>query len=289
MSKRTNIVREIDKRIKRAEEESTPIAIGGGTVLATRQHAIDGPEHTGFGGDAGDVLGADGVFRPTAWKPSVRVATTAAGTLATSFENGDTIDGVVLATGDRILLKDQAAGATNGIYVVAASGAPTRAEDLDDSADALGAAVFVTEGTTNGNKAFFCTTNAPITLGTTTLVFAAVSGGGGHTVQENSAPLTARTNLNFQDGIVATDDAGNDQTDVNLDFAEDADISTQAFGDAASASASLEVAPAGHKHAMPGAPIVNTDADPGKTIYVGFTDPDGTYTLYEGDVWIERA
>lgn len=36
-----------------------------------------------------------------------------------------------------------------------------------------------------------------------------------------------------------------------------------------------------------GATIVNTDGDPGSTIYVGSIDPDGTYTLAAGDVWIE--
>lgn len=114
-----------------------------------------------------------------AWKMPVRVATTAAGTLATSFENGDTIDGVVLATGDRILLKNQATGADNGIYTVNASGAPTRAADFNESDDVLGAAVLVTEGTANADTVFILTTNAPITLGTTALVFAEVSGGVG--------------------------------------------------------------------------------------------------------------
>ena len=35
------------------------------------------------------------------------------------------------------------------------------------------------------------------------------------------------------------------------------------------------------------AKIVNTDGDSGKTVYVGSVDPDGTYTLQPGDVWIE--
>jgi hypothetical protein len=46
MSKRTYLTREIDKRVRRAAELEIPIAIGGGTVLATPQHALDGPEHT---------------------------------------------------------------------------------------------------------------------------------------------------------------------------------------------------------------------------------------------------
>ena len=64
-----------------------------------------------------------------AWKHPVRVATTVAGALASSFTNGSTVDDVVLATGDRILVKDQAAGAENGLYTVNASGAPARATE----------------------------------------------------------------------------------------------------------------------------------------------------------------
>ena len=56
-------------------------------------------------------------------KNSVRVATTANGTLATAFANGQTVDGITLATNDRILLKDQSTGSENGIYTVNASGA----------------------------------------------------------------------------------------------------------------------------------------------------------------------
>lgn len=107
------------------------------------------------------------------FKDSVRVATTTAGTLATSFEDGDTVDGVVLATGDRILIKDQAAAATNGIYTVNASGAPTRATDADTDVEVTpGFIVAVEEGTANADKLFMLVTSGPITLGATALNFA---------------------------------------------------------------------------------------------------------------------
>src|SRR6267378_1962316 len=67
-------------------------------------------------------------------KGSVRAATTAAGTLASSFANGSVIDGVTLATNDRILLKDQSTGSENGLYTVNASGSPTRTTDADTNA-----------------------------------------------------------------------------------------------------------------------------------------------------------
>lgn len=113
----------------------------------------------------------DAIAQGTKWKAPVRVATTGPLTLATAFENGDTVDGVALVTGDRILLKDQAAGAENGIYTVNASGAPTRAVDADTAAEVLGMVVDVLEGTVNADTSWICTNNATITLGTTALVF----------------------------------------------------------------------------------------------------------------------
>ena len=121
--------------------------------------------------------------RNEAWKQPVRCATTAAGTLATSFVAGQTVDGVTLATGDRILVKDQAAAAENGIRVVAASGAPARAFDMDVAAEVVGAQVYVVEGTVNAGLVFRSTNATTPTLETTALTFALPTGsGGGDTV-----------------------------------------------------------------------------------------------------------
>ena len=111
-------------------------------------------------------------------KELVRAATVAAGTLATDFENLDVIDGVTLATGDRILIKNQASAIENGIYTVNASGAPTRATDMDTGDSASGARVFADQGTVNADTGFFCTTNKPSDIvGTDGLAFVIYSGG----------------------------------------------------------------------------------------------------------------
>lgn len=108
----------------------------------------------------------------TSVKDAVRVATTTALSLATDFENGDIIDGVTLATGDRVLDKNNATAADRGIYVVQATGAAVRATDFDASAEVKdGATMAVGEGTTNGGHVFMLTTNNPITLGSTGLTF----------------------------------------------------------------------------------------------------------------------
>ena len=107
------------------------------------------------------------------WKDPVVVATTGAQTLASDFENGDTIDGVVLATGNRILIKDQADPIENGIYTVNASGAPTRATDFDSPSEVTGAAITIIKGTSNADTAWICTSDSPV-IGSDAIVFAQV-------------------------------------------------------------------------------------------------------------------
>jgi hypothetical protein len=114
----------------------------------------------------------DGLQQGISWKTSVRGATAAAGTLATSFANGQTIDtNVTLVTGDRILIKNQATQTENGIYTVNASGAPTRATDADTGAEIKQAAVFVQEGTANADTAWVCNVNGTINIGSTNIIF----------------------------------------------------------------------------------------------------------------------
>ena len=113
----------------------------------------------------------DNALYGTKWKQVVKAATTVPGTLASSFENGDVIDGVTLATNDRILIKDQAAPAQNGIYIVQASGAPVRASDADSFSELVSAAVFVEQGTANADRMFYCTSDAGGTLGSTAVTF----------------------------------------------------------------------------------------------------------------------
>ena len=80
-------------------------------------------------------------------KLSCKVATTTSGTLSSDFEAGDTIDGVTLSAGDRILIKDQGEGSENGIYVVNTTGAPTRSTDMNSNETCRpNSFVFVEEG-----------------------------------------------------------------------------------------------------------------------------------------------
>lgn len=109
-------------------------------------------------------------------KASVKAATTTTITLAGT----QVIDGVSLAEGDRVLVKDQTNKAQNGIYIVQAS-TWTRAPDADNTPSGevtSGMFTFIEQGTINNDSGFVLTTPDPITLGTTELDFTLFSSSG---------------------------------------------------------------------------------------------------------------
>lgn len=113
-------------------------------------------------------------------KQSVRAATTAPINLASDLEDGDTLDTTVtLATGDRVLVKNQSTASENGIYVVQASGAAVRATDFDSAGEVSGGAfTFVEEGTVNADSGWVVTSNGAITVGTDAINWVQFSGAG---------------------------------------------------------------------------------------------------------------
>ena len=146
------------------------------------------------------------LMRGVSWKQPCRVATTASITIATGLNVGDTIDGVTLAAGDRVLVKDQATGSQNGIYVAGA--APARAFDMDQdlttavpAEEVLGAVVLVLAGTVNGGTLWRATNTTAPTLGTTAIAFTQITAsgfvtttnGGGETIKDHPTMGSAET------------------------------------------------------------------------------------------------
>lgn len=123
----------------------------------------------------------------------VRAATTANITISTALNNGDTLDGVTLATGDMVLVKDQSTANQNGVYVVGAS--PARAAEFDTYNEHPGSLISVAEGSANADTMWLCTSNDGGTLGTTSITF-------GRIRIELSLPVTVA-----QGGTGATDAA----------------------------------------------------------------------------------
>jgi hypothetical protein len=146
--------------------------------------------------DAATKAYVDSAAQGIDWKASVRVATTAALYLGNAVENGSVIDGVTLATGDRVLIKNQGGTESpteNGIYIVQATGSPVRSADADTAAELTASfAVFVEEGTANADSGWVLTNNGTITVGTTELAFTQFTGLGQITAG-NGLTKTANT------------------------------------------------------------------------------------------------
>lgn len=123
--------------------------------------------------DAATKNYVDSVAQGLDVKASVVVATTANITLS----GAQTIDGIAVVAGDRVLVKNQSTASGNGIYV-AASGAWARASDADTWAKLVSAFVFVEKGTTGGDTGWVCTIDAGGTLGSTAVTFSQFSGSG---------------------------------------------------------------------------------------------------------------
>ena len=190
--------------------------------------------------DAANKGYVDGVAQGLDVKDSVVATTTANGTLSTAFANGQSIDGVTLQTGDRILIKNQTTQSQNGIYNVNASGAPSRATDMATGSNAAGAFVFVEEGTVNAENGFTCTTDTgSAVVGTNNLTFAQFSGAGqiiaGDGLEKSGNTLS--TDLKANGGLVI------ESTELALKLDASSITGTLAIGDggtgATTASAAL--------------------------------------------------
>ena len=128
----------------------------------------------------------DNMSAGLSWKEAVRATTTANITLTGT----QTIDGVAVVANDRVLVKNQTTPNQNGIYLVAA-GAWTRATDADAVGDLEQATVFVSEGTTQADTAWTCSTDGPITPGTTATTWVQFGAGAVYTA---GAGMTAAGN-----------------------------------------------------------------------------------------------
>ena len=185
------------------------LAVAAGQTVSMCNNRITNVSNPSQAQDAATKSYVDAVKTGLDVKDSVRVASTAAATLTTSFANGESVDGVALATGDRVLVKDQVDGSENGIYTVNASGAPTRAVDFAE-ADG-GAFTFIEEGAINSDSGWVMSNDGGVTVGTTSLAFVQFSGAGsitagtGMTKTGNTLDVVAGTGITSNANSVQID------------------------------------------------------------------------------------
>ena len=170
-------------------------------------------------------------------KQSCQVATTANITIATALNSGDSIDGVTLANGDRVLVKDQSVSSQNGIYVVGDT--PVRADDLATGADAAGAFSFVEQGSTNADIGFVCTSNkGSAVVGTNNLAFSTFSSSGNVTAGDclDKSGNELSVDLKANGGLVI------ESTELAVDLAASSITGTLAIGDGGTGATSASAA-----------------------------------------------
>lgn len=174
--------------------DSANFILRGGSVPFTGNQSMGGNKLTNVGtptagtSDAARISDVESAIAGLAsiYKyRSARVASTA--NVTVSNPGTASFDGVTLANGERILLKDQTTQAQNGVYVFNGSGSPlTRAPEADSWSEFPGQVVTVSEGaqaSANGTAEFRCTVDDGGTLGTTAIVY--VAGGSNGLVNSN--------------------------------------------------------------------------------------------------------
>jgi hypothetical protein len=202
----------------------TGLTISGGTLSGTTSNTgtISGGSITGLptpsvATDAATKGYVDGLVQSLVPKPTAAAATTAA-LPANTYANGTngegatliataagalTVDGVSLAAGDRVLVKNEATAANNGLYVVTAAGSTstpytlTRDTSMDDGTEFQGALIAVEQfGTTNPNTLWLCTPPGAVTPGTTAIPFTqlnsatSLQAGAGLSISANTISLS---------------------------------------------------------------------------------------------------
>ena len=158
----------------------TSLGLGTIATQAANNVSVTGGSITGLGepsanSDASTKSYVDQAVAGLRTRVIAECASTANVVIASALEAGDTIDGVTLVEGDRVLLKDQSTASENGLYLAVGSGAASRDPEHDTIAELSGGMVVVNQGTVNDNKIFLCTTDSDGSLGSTSITYTVIT------------------------------------------------------------------------------------------------------------------
>ena len=172
-----------------ADATTQRTTLGLGTIATQNANnvALTGGTITGLGDPSSSSEAAtknyvDNLVTGLRTRVIARVASTANVVLASGLENGDVLDGVTLATGNRVLLKNQTTTSQNGLYTVVASGTASRDTEFDIISEIAGQLILISEGTTNADTMYLCTTDTSATLGSSAITYTQVFPSSGGTV-----------------------------------------------------------------------------------------------------------
>jgi len=200
-----------------ASTARTNLGLGTIATQASSNVAVTGGSITGIGSPSSNSDVAiksyvDDAVAGLRTRIIAECATTANVNLTNGLEAGDTIDGVTLVAGDRVLVKDQSDATENGLYLAVSSGASSRDPEHDTIAELSGGMVVVNQGTANDNKIFLCTTDSDGSIGSTNITYVVVTPSNTGTV--TSVGLT-QSGTEFTIGSTPITSSGNITINVN--------------------------------------------------------------------------
>lgn len=198
------------------------------------------------------------------------IAATTAGITLSGFQ---TIDGVGVTGGDRVLVKNQSTSSENGIYIVQSSDW-YRAADMSSNDDVYeGVLVLINQGSTYADQIYYLNTPNPIVLGSTSLtftVFPTGGTGGSSSLTIGTTPIASGTA-----GRLLFEGSGNVlQESSNARF----DGSLMAIGGATAAANRLTV----HGLGTTSSTFALRAQNSSNTFYMQYRD-DGQFQIYNSD------
>ena len=185
-------------------QASNSVSITGGSISGLSLPTADT--------EASSKLYVDNAIAGMRTRIITKVATTGNVNLTNGLENGDTIDGISLSTGDKILVKSQTDATENGIYICPNSGTASRDTNYNTVEELAGQMIVVQQGSTNADKIFLCTTDNSGSIGSVDIVFSQVTPANQGTVQ--SVGIT-QSGSEFTIGNTPITSTGNITLNVN--------------------------------------------------------------------------
>ena len=187
-----------------SSQASNNVSITGGSISGLSLPTADT--------QASSKLYVDNAIAGMRTRIITKVATTGNVNLTNALENGDSIDGISLSTGDKILVKSQTDATENGIYICPNSGTASRDTNYDTVEELAGQMIVVQQGSTNADKIFLCTTDNSGSIGSVDIVFSQVTPANQGTVQ--SVGIT-QSGSEFTIGNTPITSTGNITLNVN--------------------------------------------------------------------------
>ena len=214
-----------------ASAQRTTLGLGTISTQDANNVSISGGSVTGLGSpsvasDAATKNYVDQAIAGLRTRIIAEAATTGNIDLTADLQNGDTLDGVTLVTGDRVLVKDQTDATANGLYIVVASGTASRDPEHDTIAELSGGMVVINQGTVNDNKIFLCTTDSDATIGVSNITYTVITPANVGTVTSvglndagsseftiTNSPITSSGNMTIAVNSIAATKIGNGDVD----------------------------------------------------------------------------